>query len=117
MNQEDVLTKILTKLDTIESDMVSMKNDMANVKDDISGIKNDITLLKSDMSEVKEDVQSTRQIVARMEIEHGQKLGALFDADTRNYDKITKDITPLLEKHDDDIEKLKIHVSGLRRVK
>ncbi len=129
MNQEDVLTKILTKLDTIESDMANVKNDIVGMKDDIVGMKDDIVSmkddivsmkddivsLKTDMSEVKEDVQSTRQIVARMEVEHGKKLDVLFDADIRDHEKIVEDILPRLDKHDQQIDTLEQHVVSLKR--
>ena len=122
MNQEDVLTKILTKLDTIESDManvkndiVGMKDDIVSMKDDIVSMKDDIVSLKTDMSEVKEDVQSTRQIVARMEVEHGKKLDVLFDADIRDHEKIVEDILPRLDKHDQQIDTLEQHVVSLKR--
>lgn len=88
-----------------------------NQEEMLTQIMNELSTMNKRLDTIEETTETTRQIVTRMEIEHGQKLGALFDANSMNYDKIKDEITPILEKHDDDIEKLKIHVSGLRRVK
>ena len=142
MNQEEMLTQIMNAVSTLQESMTTMQGSMTTmqesvstlqedlssfkedvkeeftaVKGDLTAVKGDLTAVKQEVSTVKGDTQRTREIVTRMEIEHGQKLGALFDANSMNYDKIKEEITPILEKHDDDIEKLKIHVSGLRRVK
>ena len=97
MTQEEMLTKIMQAV--------------SGMQDEISNINKRFDKVETDLSGVKEDTQRTREIVTRMELEHGQKLGALFDANSMNYDKIKEEITPILEKHDDDIEKLKVHVS------
>ena len=99
----------------LKNDVTSLKTNMSEVKEDIVGLKNDVTGLNADMKEVKEDVQSTRQIVARMEVEHGKKLDVLFDADTRDHEKIVEDILPRLDKHDQQIDKLEQHVVSLKR--
>ena len=98
MNQEEMLTQIMKAV--------------ANIQEDLSTFKNDV---KQEFSDVKEDVQSTRQIVTRMEIVHGQKLDVLFDADTRDHEKIVEDILPRLDKHDQQIDKLEQHIVSLKR--
>ena len=50
-----------------------------------------------------------------MEIVHGQKLDVLFDADTRDHEKIVEDILPRLDKHDQQIDKLEQHIVSLKR--
>ena len=56
--------------------------------------------LTEDMAEVKSEVVSVKNIVVKIENDHGRKLGALFDGYELTYEKLTA-----LEEKADTIDK------------
>lgn len=54
---------------------------LAQLTQEITGAKQDISGIKGDMSGVK-------QSIARIEVEHGEKLSALFDGNKSNSEQI-----------------------------
>lgn len=108
MPQEEMLTKIVNAVSTLQESMSTMQKE-------ISTMNKRLDKMDANINRIDETTESTHQIVARMEIEHGQKLGALFDADTRDHEKIVEDILPRLDKHDQQIDKLEQHVVSLKR--
>lgn len=54
---------------------------LAQLTQEITGAKQDISWIKGDMSGVK-------QSIARIEVEHGEKLSALFDGNKSNSEQI-----------------------------
>ena len=89
-----------------------MKDEIAQIKkqlEEIPKMKDEITQIKKQLEEIPEIKQELRNIsgsVARIEVEHGEKLVALFDAFKINTEKIeeqNKRITKcenILEKHE-----------------
>ena len=69
------------------------------------------------LDQVEDDIQHIRQAVARMELEHGKMLRALFDGDYANREKIVDFILPKLEQHDAKIETLELDVLHLKNAK
>jgi len=123
-----------------KEDLAAMatKADIANMatKDDLAGMatKADIAAIRAELANetaslranmaTKADISELRQAVARIEVEHGQKIGALFDAfelrgdeirqlrehmDAR-FDALAADISLLVKKsfqHDNEIRDLR----------
>ena len=80
MNNDE---KILSLLEQLTSDVSSMKSDIADLK---AGQAK----LETELHTVKEDGQITRNIVTRMEEDHGKRLGVLFDGYKQNYDMLQR---------------------------
>ena len=65
--------------------------------------------MQKELTEVKEDVRNISKTVAKIEVEHGEKLEALFDAFTMNSEKLDihekriNDCERKVETHDDKI--------------
>ena len=68
---------------------------------------------------MQKDIRNISRTVAKIEVEHGQKLDALFDAFTMHSEKLTEHEKRMdkfqrkIEKHDDEIYYLKSKVQGL----
>lgn len=86
-----------------------------NQEEMLTQIMNELSTMNKRLDTIEETTETTRQIVTRMEIEHGKKLDVLFDADTRDHEKIVEDILPRLDKHDQQIDKLEQHIVSLKR--
>jgi peptidoglycan hydrolase CwlO-like protein len=102
MNNED---KILTLLETLVVKVDKLEAEVTDMKTEITDIKTEITNMKTQFSGMRENV-------ALIEVEHGQKLGALFDAYSAMSDDI-KLILPtvsLAEKTASDIVAIKCAV-------
>ncbi len=106
--------KILTMLETLVDDVGTLKDDVGTLKDDVGGLKADVGTLKADVGTLKADVgglkndvgtlkddarslnqrmdsleqevKKTKEIVIKMEHDHGYKINALFDGYQANRD-------------------------------
>ena len=124
-NNENILLKIyeevketkeqVKEIPQIKQEILEMKKQVqkiAQIKkqlEEIPKMKDEITQIKKKLEEIPEIKQELRNIsgsVARIEVEHGEKLVALFDAFKINTEKIeeqNKRITKcenILEKHE-----------------
>ena len=111
---EDEILKINKQLEEIPK-IKKQLEEIPKIQDDILQIKKileEIPKMKKQLEEIPEMKQELRSIsgsVARIEVEHGEKLAALFDAFKVNTEKIeeqNKRITrceDMLEKHDHQI--------------
>ncbi len=131
MNQEEMLTQIMTAVSGIQNEISTMNKRLDQMDERLDQmderfdqvdkrfdqVDKRFNKMEKSIAEVKEDTEHTRQIVTRMEIEHGKKLDVLFDADTRDHEKIVEDIIPHLEKHDKQIDKMEQHILSLRKAK
>lgn len=62
----------------------------------ITGMDERIAGMDADLKEVKKDLKHTRETVTKIEIEHGEKLGALFDGHkllSEKLDRIESEVT------------------------
>lgn len=100
-----------------------MQNDILKMKNDVTGLKNDVTeihekikvipQIQKDIKDTKLEIRQLSRTVARIEIEHGKKLEALFDAFSMYSEKIdsleikVESCIHRLDKHDDEIYYLK----------
>ena len=104
----DLLLKIYKELQETKDkvkeipEMKKQLEEIPKMKDEISQIKKTI----EDIPEIKQELRNISGSVARIEVEHGEKLAILFDAFKENKKKIeeqNKRITKCentLEKHD-----------------
>ena len=107
----DLLLKIYKELQETK-DKVKDIPEMKKQLEEVPKMKDEIVQIKKQLEELPEIKQELRNIsgsVARIEVEHGEKLAILFDAFKANTEKIeeqNKRITKcekILEKHDHQI--------------
>ena len=123
------IEKEVAQIPEMKSDISTMKSDILKMKDDISGLKREvsqipekkksITKIPKEIVEIKHDVRKISQSVAVIEVEHGDKLKALFDAFSSNREDIERNkksiekLKNLYQLHDDKIYSLESKVQGL----
>ena len=68
MTDNEVLLRILEKMESVEKnigtlslDVSGLKEDTASIKADVSGLKEDTASLKADVSEMKEDMSIVKE--------------------------------------------------------
>ena len=82
-------------------------------------MKNNILKMQKEIVEIKQDIRKISQSVAVIEVEHGNKLKALFDAFSSNRENIERNkksiekLKKLYQLHDDKIYSLESKVQGL----
>ena len=87
--------------------LINMTNDMKNVKNDMNNVKND-------MKEIKEEQRNLSRTVAKIEVEHGEKLQILLDVVTgqeeknKEFEKRFKEDEKILDRHSDQIYYLQL---------
>ncbi len=90
MNNDEKILTILAEMQKTQSEMQveqrktnerldSMEALQTEMQTDLREVKADLNKVKADLNEVKEEGQITRNIVTRMENDHGTKLGVIFD--------------------------------------
>ena len=52
---------------------------LINISNDMNNIKNDMNNIKNDMKEIKKEQRNLSRTVAKIEVEHGEKLQILLD--------------------------------------
>jgi len=90
--------KFMTKM------YAEMQDGFKSVNERLSSLEEDVGILKGDVGSVKEDVGNIKVTVAKIEVEHGQKLSALFDGYVQNSEKLDR-IETEVAKHDEFIIK------------
>ena len=116
------------------NDMKNVKNDMNNVKNDmkerdailqklsddmkerdviLQKLSNDMNNMKNEMKEIKEEQRNLSRTVAKIEVEHGEKLQILLDVVTgqeeknKEFERRFEEHEKILSDHDDEIFYLK----------
>ncbi len=92
MTDRELLEKILQKIGNMDSRITDIETNMAT-KDKLADIKAEIVNIKA-------DVKFTREAIIRIENDHGQKLGALFDGYKLNSEKLER-IESEVSKHEE----------------
>ena len=101
----------------LQDDVKVLQDNVKVLQDNVKVLQDDVKVLQDDMGELKgkiipqiqEDIRKLSKTVAKIEVEHGEKLDALFDAFTMHSGKLEKHenrITiceKLLKKQDDEI--------------
>lgn len=128
-NFENKMDTRLSKIEKEVAQIPEMKSDILKMKDDISGLKREVSQIpemkknmakmQKEIVEIKHDVRKISQSVAVIEVEHGDKLKALFDAFSSNREDIERNkksiekLKNLYQLHDDKIYSLESKVQGL----
>jgi chromosome segregation ATPase len=76
MNKED---KILSILETMQTDVSSLKTDVSSLKNDVSSLKNKVDNIETNIEQMQKDLTGVRNTVAVIEVEHGRKLNLLYE--------------------------------------
>ena len=114
--------------------LINMANDMKNVKNDmkerdvilqklsddmkerdviLQKLSNDMNNMKNEMKEIKEEQRNLSRTVAKIEVEHGEKLQILLDVVTgqeeknKEFERRFEEHEKILSDHDDEIYYLK----------
>ena len=116
---KEKIENLSTKVENLEVKVENLETEVGNLKTEVGNLKTKVGNLETEVGNLKLETRKMSQTVARIEIEHGEKLQALFDVFTINEQKIyknTKDIEKCnkkLGKHDDEIFIIKSKVQGL----
>ena len=132
IDRDEILLKIYEEQKKMQVQIKDMQWQMEDMQEKISVIPdmqeqiNGMQGQMEDMQEkisvipaMQEDIRNISRTVAKIEVEHGQKLDALFDAFTMHSEKLTEHEKRMdkfqrkIEKHDDEIYYLKSKVQGL----
>ncbi|MCI9458070.1 MAG: hypothetical protein HFE44_14060 [Oscillospiraceae bacterium] len=126
--------KILEYLASIQQSIAGIQEDVAELKEDVAELKEDVAELKEDVAELKEDVavlkegvadlnervvrleddsQFIKGVVAKIEVEHGRKLGAFYDGLLMNRE-IVNTYDDRLRKVEKDVETHSIELRYLK---
>lgn len=89
MNEDKIieyLASIQQSVVGIQEDVSGLKKDVSVLQEDVSDLKKNVSVLQEDVSDLKQrvtrledDSQFIKGVVSKIEVEHGKKLGALFD--------------------------------------
>lgn len=96
MTDQELLEIILQKIGDMDSRMLVIESNIAT--------KDGLIDAKAEMTSIRADVKFTKEAVIRIENDHGQKLGALFDGYKLNSEKLDR-IESEVKKHEEFILK------------
>ncbi len=94
--------------------LINMANDVKNLKNDMKNVKNDMNNVKSDIKEIKKEQRSLNRAVAKIEVEHGEKLQILLDVVTgqeeknEEFERRFEEDEKILDRHSDQIYYLQL---------
>lgn len=132
--RDELLINMANDMKNVKSDMNNVKNDMKerdvilqklsddmkerdklliNISNDMNKMKNDMNNMKNEMKDIKEEQRSLSRTVAKIEVEHGEKLQILLDVVTgqeeknKEFERRFEEHEKILSDHDDEIYYLK----------
>lgn len=76
---EKMYIDINKRLLNLETGMSDVKAELGSVKADLGSVKAELGSVKAELGSVKTDLGNVKAVVIKIEHDHGQKLGALFD--------------------------------------
>ena len=114
MKERDVILQKLSD-DMKERDVILQKlsDDMKERDVILQKLSNDMNNMKNEMKEIKEEQRNLSRTVAKIEVEHGEKLQILLDVVTgqeeknKEFEKRFEEDEKILSDHDDEIYYLK----------
>lgn len=110
--------KLVLEVLDLKVEQKSLKEGQESLKEGQERLKEEQESLKKELKDLKNTVEHIDQTVMRIEIEHGEKLQILFDADSYEREKFDSQERTLerheriLDKHSDEIYLLKSKVQG-----
>ena len=84
--KDNMATK--NELAEVKNNMVT-KDELAEVKSNMA-TKDELAEVKVNMATAKDELETVKNIVVRIENDHGQKLAALFDGQKQNSEKLDR---------------------------
>ncbi len=97
------VSNLTTQVDGLTTQVNGLTKDMNEVKATMA-TKQELAEIKNNLAEVKAETHSIKSIVLKIENDHGQKLGALFDGYKLNSEKLDR-IEAEVTKHEEFILK------------
>lgn len=94
--------------------LINMANDMKERDKLLINMANDVNNVKNDMKKIKEEQRSLSRTVAKIEVEHGEKLQILLDVVTgqdeknKEFEKRFEEDEKILDRHSDQIYYLQL---------
>lgn len=123
--RDNILLELVSEVRGIKTDVGDLKTDVKGLKTDVKDLQTNVANLQTDVEKLKTDVENLKttvdridQTVIRIEVEHGEKLQILFDADLYKREKFDSQGHTLerhekiLDKQSDEIYLLKSKVQG-----
>jgi len=87
-------------LSLLEKMYIDVNKRLLNLETGLSEVKADLGSVKADLGSVKADLGSVKAIVIKIEHDHGQKLGALFDGHKHILDRLER-VEAQVSKHEE----------------
>ena len=123
MNEDKILeylASIQQSIAGIQEDVAELKEDVAELKEDVAELKEDVAVLQEGVADLNErvvrledDSQFIKGVVAKIEVEHGRKLGAFYDGLLMNRE-IVNTYDDRLRKVEKDVETHSIELRYLK---
>ena len=92
--------KLTTQFDTFTNQVDTLTTRVDTLTNQVDTLTTRVDTLTKDMAEIKPRLESIETTVIRIENEHGQKLGALFDGYKLNSEKLDR-IENEVAKHEE----------------
>ncbi|NLX01004.1 MAG: hypothetical protein GXY40_00520 [Syntrophomonadaceae bacterium] len=73
------MAELSENVNSLQQNVNSIQQDVNGLHQDVNSLQQDVNSLQQDVNGLHQDVNSLRQVVTRIEINHGEKLSALFD--------------------------------------
>lgn len=89
-NFQEIVLKRFELLDLIAVQVGKLTAQMDGLTARVDTLTQDMTEVKADLAALKEDLQFTKNVVIRIENEHGQKLGALMNGYKQNAERLDR---------------------------
>ncbi len=86
-SQVGVLTKDMTE---VKGRLAGVENHLTGVEDRLTGVEDRLTGVEDRLTGVEDRLTGVEGAVVKIEIDHGQKLGALFDGQKLNSEKLDR---------------------------
>ena len=112
--RDELLINMANDMKKRDELLINMANDVKNLKNDMKNVINDMNNVKSDMKEIKKEQRSLSRAVAKIEVEHGEKLQILLDVVTgqeeknEEFERRFEEDEKILDRHSDQIYYLQL---------
>ena len=89
-NRLDRIEEQTKAIPEMQSNIVNMQSTIKQMQNDIKELQNNYKELNNKYKELYDEIRNISRTVAKIEVEHGEKLAILFDAVTGNIEKQEK---------------------------
>ena len=97
---DEIKANMATKQELAEiRETMATKQELAATNQSLAVTNQRLAATNQELAEVKAEVSSIKDIVVRIEIDHGQKLGALLNGYTQNAERLDR-VEAKLAEHD-----------------